>query len=70
MIFNQQRGTAIENGEGMLDKEATSHALGLNYKELQDKFNRGELEHKMAQGLSYIDPKTGSPWYDEDNKVF
>ena len=25
MIFNQQRETAIENGEGMLDKEATSH---------------------------------------------
>ena len=32
--------------------------------------NRGELEYKIAQGLSYIDPKQ-EPWYDEDpNAVF
>ena len=51
--------------------ERVAHVLGLNYQELQDKFNRGELEHKIAQGLSYIDPKTDRPWYDEDpNRVF
>lgn len=33
--------------------------------------NRGEIERKIAQGLAYIDPKTGKPWYDEDpNAVF
>ena len=51
--------------------ERVAHVLQLDYQELQDKFSRGELEHKIAQGLAYIDPKTGKPWYDEDpNRVF
>ena len=41
--------------------ERVAHVLNLSYLELQDKFNRGELEHKIAQGLAYIDPKTGRP---------
>lgn len=50
--------------------ERVAYVLGLNYQELQDKFNWGELEHKIAHGLAYIDPKTGKPWYDENNRVF
>ena len=45
------------------------HVLNLSYQELQDKFNRGELEHKRG-GLAIIDPKTGEPWYDENPVVF
>ena len=30
--------------------------------------NRGEIERKIAQGLAYIDPKTGKPWYDEPER--
>jgi hypothetical protein len=48
-----------------------AHILGLDYQEIEAKINRGEIERKIAQGLSYIDPKTGEPWYDEDpNAVF
>lgn len=41
-----------------------AHILGLDYKGIQDKFNRGEIEHKIA---------TSGPdsWRDEDaNAVF
>ena len=41
------------------------------YKGIEDKMNRGEIERKIAQGLAYINPKTGKAWYDEDpNAVF
>lgn len=52
-------------------EERVAHVLGLDYKGIEDKMNRGEIERKIAQGLAYIDPKTGKPWYDEDpNAVF
>ena len=39
-----------------------------DYKGIEDKMNRGEIERKIAQGLAYIDPKTGKPWYDEPER--
>ena len=48
-----------------------AHVLGLDYQGIEDKISRGEIERKIARGLSYIDAKTGEPWYDEDpNAVF
>ena len=37
--------------------------------ELEDKFNRGELEHKRG-GYAVIDPRTGRPFVDENPVVF
>ena len=51
-------------------EERVAHVLGLDYKGIEDKINRGQIERKIAHGLSYIDPKTGTPWYDEDPVVF
>jgi hypothetical protein len=52
-------------------EERVAYVLGLDYKGIEDKMNRGEIERKIAQGLAYLDPITGKPWYDEDpNAVF
>jgi hypothetical protein len=40
--------------------------LGLDYKGLEEKFDRGELARNTASGLITIDAKTGKPWYDEN----
>lgn len=48
--------------------ERVAHVLGLDYQGLQVKFERGELEHKIATGM--MDAQ-GKAWYDEDpNYVF
>jgi len=48
--------------------ERVAHVLGLDYQGLQDKFERAELEDKIATGM--MDSK-GNFWYDEDpNYVF
>ena len=49
--------------------ERVAHVLNLSYQELEDKFDRGELEHKRG-GYAVIDPKTGRPWCDENPVVF
>jgi hypothetical protein len=46
--------------------ERVAHVLGLNYQELQDKFNRGELKHLIACGPN--NAETGG-WCDE-NPIF
>jgi hypothetical protein len=40
-----------------------AQVLGLDYKGIEDKMNRGEIERRIAP---YRDPKTGKLWYDED----
>ena len=55
--------------EGTWYDERVAHVLGLSYQELQDKFDKGELEHKRG-GYAVIDPKTGRPWCDENPVVF
>ena len=48
--------------------ERVAHVLGLDYQGLQDKFDQGELEDKIATGR--MDAK-GNAWFDEDpNYVF
>ena len=47
--------------------ERVAHVLNLSYQELQDKFNRGELKHKIAMGPCNVE--TGG-WCDENPVVF
>jgi hypothetical protein len=54
-------------------RERVAHVLGLDYQGLQDKFNRGQLEDKIATGYLKRDPQTGKQfcWRDENpNMVF
>lgn len=49
-------------------RERVAHVLGLDYQGLQDKFNRGQLEDKIATGYLKRDPQTGKQfcWRDEN----
>ena len=55
--------------EGTWYAERVAHVLNLSYQELEDKFDKGELEHKRG-GYAVIDPKTGRIWCDENPVVF
>ncbi len=50
-------------------EQRVANVLNLDYQGIEDKISRGEIQRKIAQGLSYLDPKTGEPWYDEDPNV-
>lgn len=42
-------------------EQRVANVLNLDYQGIEDKISRGEIERKIARGLSYIDPKTGEP---------
>ena len=64
-IYLPQSNNKFEHTDYM---ERVAHVLGLNYQELQNKFDRGELKHLIAAGPNNVE--TGG-WCDEDpNRVF